>query len=518
MTTIETNRSGLVGQSVKRVEDVRLLQGAGTYVGDVESVGTVHAAFVRSPLAHATIRSIDVDAARRAPGVVAVITGAEMAELTLPFVPLVTMPKLYTPLFHCLSADKVRHVGDPVAIVIAESRHLAEDAIELVEVDYDELDPIATMGDALRSETAQVWDKADGNVLYDRDWTFGDVDAVFADADRVITERFVSHRQTNQPMETRGIIAGPGDDGRLEVRLATQSPQLARWAIAALASKRQVGASAKDFVTNKERRANFLAAAKQFLADSKEALQAQDSDGMKSQVAKDKAHLRVMAQAGLGLLGAEDFPHVIVDDVGGGFGAKGAFGREELAVAAASIELGRTVKWVEDRVEDLMDGGQAREETLTLSVAVDHDGTFRGLRFHLDLDQGAYPGFPFGGALTAGIMKVMAPGSYRWDAYAMSARCIATNKGKVVPYRGPWANETWARERIVDIVARELGMTPEAVRLKNMIGDDLPADAMVSGPTIDETMSTKGTLRRAIELLDLPTFREEQQRARAAGR
>ena len=513
-----TDRSGLVGQSVKRVEDVRLLQGQGRYVDDVEPEGTLHAAFVRSPMAHADIGSIDASAARRAPGVIAVITGAEMEEYTLPFVPLAPMPKLYTPLYHCLSSTRVRHVGDPVAIVIAESRHLAEDATELVDVDYQQREPIATMGDALRSDAPQLWDKADGNVLYDRDWTFGDVESVFADADRVVTERFVSHRQTNQPMEPRGIIAGPGADGRLDVRIATQSPQLARWAIAALAQKKQLRSSMRGLAGNKDRRKNFTAAAKQFLNDSKDSLQAQDNDGMKSQVGKDKTHLKVMAQAGLGLLGSEDFPHVTVDDVGGGFGAKGSIAREEIAVAAAAIQLGRTVKWTEDRVENLMDGGQAREETLTLSIAVDRDGTFRGLKFHLDLDNGAYPGFPFSGALTAGMMKVMAPGSYRWDAYEMSTRCIATNKGKVVPYRGPWANETWARERLIDIVARELAMTPEAVRLKNMIGDDLPADNMVSGPPVDETMSTKGTLRKAIELLDLPTFRAEQERARAEGR
>ncbi|MGI9646109.1 MAG: xanthine dehydrogenase family protein molybdopterin-binding subunit, partial [Ilumatobacteraceae bacterium] len=134
------------------------------------------------------------------------------------------------------------------------------------------------------------------------------------------------------------------------------------------------------------------------------------------------------------------------------------------------------------------------------------------------LDQGAYPGFPFGGALAERIMHVMFPGSYHWDAFEMRSRIVATNKGKYIPYRGPWANETWARERIIDVVARALGMTPEAVRLKNMIGDDLPVDAMITGPTIDETMSTKQTLRTALDLLDLDTFRAEQEAARADGR
>lgn len=232
-----TDRSGLVGQSVRRVEDIRLLQGEGFYVGDDARPGTLHAAFVRSPLAHAEIRSIDVAAARSAPGVAAVLTGADMEGLTHPFIPVITAPGLYTPLYHCLSSAKVRHVGDPVALVVAESRHLAEDAVELVEVEYEPLDAVATIDAAVAVDGPQVWERADRNVVYDRRATYGDVDDVFASADRVITERFVSHRQTNQPMETRGIVAGPGDDGRLDVRLATQSPQLARWAIAALAQK-----------------------------------------------------------------------------------------------------------------------------------------------------------------------------------------------------------------------------------------------------------------------------------------
>ncbi|MEM8746891.1 MAG: xanthine dehydrogenase family protein molybdopterin-binding subunit, partial [Actinomycetota bacterium] len=136
-TETTTDKSGLVGQSVRRVEDVRLLQGQGVYVGDDVRAGTLHATFVRSPLAHAEIRSIDVAAARRAPGVTAVLTGADMEELTHPFIPVITAPGLYTPLFHCLSSSKVRHVGDPVAMIVAESRHLAEDAAELVEVDYE---------------------------------------------------------------------------------------------------------------------------------------------------------------------------------------------------------------------------------------------------------------------------------------------------------------------------------------------------------------------------------------------
>ena len=155
---------------------------------------------------------------------------------------------------------------------------------------------------------------------------------------------------------------------------------------------------------------------------------------------------------------------------------------------------------------------------MTVSIAVDNDGTLRGLRVDLVFDQGAYPAFPITVAMFGGMMRVMFPGSYRWDAFEIRARAVATNKGRYVAYRGPWANETWARERMLDIVARALGMRPTDLRLKNMMGEDDMAPAMITGPTLDATMSTKKTLERAIELIDIDAFRVEQERARAAGR
>ena len=138
-----------------------------------------------------------------------------------------------------------------------------------------------------------------------------------------------------------------------------------------------------------------------------------------------------------------------------------------------------------------------------MSIAVDNDGTLRGLRVDLVFDQGAYPAFPITVAMFAGMMRVTFPGSYRWDAFEIRARAVATNKGRYVVYRGPWANETWARERMLDIVARALDMRPTDLRLKNMMGEDDMAPAMITGPTLDATMSTKKTLERAIELIDI---------------
>ena len=145
-----------------------------------------------------------------------------------------------------------------------------------------------------------------------------------------------------------------------------------------------------------------------------------------------------------------------------------------------------------------------------MSIAVDNDGTFRGLKVDLVVDQGAYPGFPVGAPTVTRMMKVMFPGSYAWDAFEMRSRVVATNKGKYIAYRGPWANETWARERMVDIVAHTLRMSPAEVRLKNMIGEEQMPTAMITGPMIDETMSTKKTLERALELIDLEQFERDK--------
>ena len=516
---VQTSGLGFVGQSVTRVEDERLLQGRGTYVADVNPPGVLHAAFVRSPYPHAVIKGIDATAARRMPGVIAVFTGADMTELTHPFPPFVMLPGLYTPLYWPLSDEKVRMVGDPVAMVIAESRYLAEDAVEAVEVDYEPLRPVADLDQALGTDSEPLWAKADGNVLYDHTDRFGDLPAVFANADRVVTERFSSHRQSNQPMETRGtVVEVDAATGHLTIHSATQSSHLLRWLAATLTGKESTLSSIRRIAGNGKRRKAFFSAAKKFIGDNAESLQSSDNAGPASQMKKDPSFLAHASKMGLGALGKDDYPTVKARDIGGGFGSKGSIAREDIALVAAATELGRSVKWIEDRVENLTDGGHAREEDIEISIALDDDGRFRGLSVDLVMDQGAYPGFPVGAALTTRIMKVMFPGAYKWDAFHMRSRIVATNKGKYVAYRGPWANETWVRERIIDVAARALGLSPTEVRLKNLFGDEDMPSAMITGPTLDETMSTRKTLERAVELMDLDEFERRRAEAAANGR
>ena len=500
---VQTSGLGFVGQSVKRVEDEWLLAGKGDFVADRLPEGVAHAAFLRSPFPHATIDKVDTRAAKRLPGVIAVYTGAELNAHANPFLPLIMLPDMYTPLFMPLTEDKVRFVGDPVAIVLAESRYIAEDALELIEVDYTDLEPVATMDQALSASSPQLWDKADGNVLHDGAKTYGDVDRSFAQADHVVTETFSCHRVTNQPMEARGTVVEIDPiTGHLTITSTSQAPHVVKWAAAAMTVTEKGGKNFLSFLKSKERRGSFFAAAKAFFKEHKDSLKQQDRTGQNQQIKRDLSMLKHQMKMAMGLLAADDYPTVRAGDIGGGFGSKGSVHREEMATIVAAKMAGRSTQWIEDRVENLLDGGQAREERFTMSLAIDDDGTFRGLKCHFDMDYGAYPSFPIGGALTQGMIRVYMPGPYRFPTFKFTSRMLATNKGKQLPYRGPWANETWARERIIDVAAAKLGLDPLELRQKNMYGpDDFPTK-MVTGPTLDMTMSCKGTLDRAIAELD----------------
>ncbi len=514
----QTSGLGFVGQRVKRVEDERFLIGKGNFVADLTPDGVHHAAFLRSPFAHARILSIDVTAAAALPGVTRVFTAAELNALTNPIPPFFMADGVYTPLYSCMSEDKVRHMGDPVALVLAESRYVAEDALELIEVDYEDLQPTATIDQGLDTSREQLWELADGNVLADTSFEFGDVDKTFADADRIITRTFECPRQTNQPMETRGcIVLVDPDSGHLELHNTSQAPHFLKWAIAALLVNDGAVRNLSTFLRNKERRKAFSSASKEFLKTNIDKLKSSDPAGQKAQLSKDKSMLRHQARMAMGLLAAEDYPTVKAGDIGGAFGSKGSVAREDIAVAAAAKATGLSVKWIEDRVENLLDGGQAREERFTVSMAVDEDGTFRGLKVDAVLDQGAYPAFPISGVATLLFWKVYMPGPYDFGAFQLNGKIVATNKGKVVPYRGPWANETFMRERMIDVVAAELGMDPGELRAKNVLREETMPAALLTGPTLDETMSVAKTLDHALSLIDNDQLARDKAAARERG-
>ncbi|MBO0727986.1 MAG: xanthine dehydrogenase family protein [Acidimicrobiaceae bacterium] len=438
------------GSSVKRVEDARILTGRGTYVDDIKLPNMVYAAFLRSPLAHARVTSVDVTAALEAPGVLAVYTGADLEPLLTPG-PYGAGAILGAgaPTHSCLATDKVRLVGDLVALVVAESRPMAEDAAELIEVDYDDLPAVATAERALDPSSPPIFEDLGSNVLVPPSpRTYGDVDAAFAEADRVLQATLHQHRHQNVPMETRGCVASyDAETGQLLVWSANQSVGYQRDSIAAR-------------------------------------------------------------------LGMEpDQVRVRTADVGGSFGLKINASREDVAVAAASRALGRPIKYIEDRYEHLTATGQAREESFDVEVACSNEGDILGLKVKMVIDTGAYPGL--GGALPY-MIESMVPGPYKVRGYQFEFTAVVTNKATYVAYRGPWAAETFVRERVFDLVAHELGLEPLEVRRRNVTAGN-PDAAMITGRSL-RGITVAESLERVAGLVDLPDFRRRQQAARAEGR
>jgi carbon-monoxide dehydrogenase large subunit len=294
-----------VGSKVRRVEDHRLLTGRGRYVDDIVVGGMAHAAFLRSPHPHAIIREIETAAAESLDGVLAVLTGADMKRLTNPFMGMMATPGMYDPVFWSLATDRVRLVGDPVAIVVATSRRLAEDACELIEVDYEPIDAVADMDQARDPARPPIWPRAGSNVLWEASESFGDVEAVFARADRVIREEFAQHRQSNQPMETRGSLAeiDPAT-GELIFHSATQSTHSLKWSLALLLERAPVWQSIRELATHRDRVTKFAAGARAFMRDHPELKEVSKTSqpAMIEQLRREPGRLVHMANSYLGLL------------------------------------------------------------------------------------------------------------------------------------------------------------------------------------------------------------------------
>ena len=446
-----------VGARVMRVEDPRILTGRGRYVDDVVLPDMLHAAFLRSPIPHGRLLGVDASEARRLQGVVAVYTGEEIQRLTTAAqagaeTGMNAMPNMKSPTFHALATDKVRHIGDPLALVVAESRYIAEDALELIVEDIEMLDPIVSYEDALDPAKPPVFDELGDNIYLTAAMSFGDADAAFAAADRIVRASIDVHRHQPVPMECRGLIASWDPVAEhLTVHASTQSPHMMRMILPA-----QVG------------------------------------------IPMDQ--IRVIAQ-----------------DVGGGFGLKNSVTREDVAIVAAAKDLGRPVKWIEDRLEHLATGGQAREEMADLEAAVTADGVILGVRMDIKVNIGAYPSDPFPGAIQCYTIIMSFQGPTRLQALDARSIALFSNKGTYVSYRGPWATADFLRERLLDIVANELGIDPLDIRRRNYVVRDEPPLAMLTGqPFVGVT--TQESVEQAALLIGWEGFRQRQRAARAEGR
>lgn len=443
--------SRLVGARVPRVEDASLLRGHGTFVDDLQPLGLRHAAFVRSPFAHARVLAVDAGTARALPGVDLVLTAADL-DGVVGVMQGVGPEELHTPAFAPLASDRVRFVGDPVAIVVAATRALAEDACELVDVTYEPLPALADVDAALADGAPALFEEVGHNLMFQGHWTYGDPDAQFACATRTGRWSFAQHRQCNAPLEGRaGLVDHDLDSGDLTYHAAHQNPHALRLFVADL-----LGIPAHRF-------------------------------------------------------------HVRTDDVGGSFGQKAYVSREDVAVCAAGMQLGRPVKWVEDRMENLQAAGQAREERFDVQAAYDDDGSVRAVRVDMVFDQGAYQLTTLPPTIFPTIVRVLFPGAYRLHDLEFRVRVVATNKATYVAYRGPWEAETFVRERMLDEIAADVGLAPEVVRDRNLLrAQELPT-RLVTDVSF-EHVTARETFERALALADVDAFRRSQTAARGAGR
>jgi len=444
----------LFGASVKRQEDPRLVTGKATYTDDVTLPGMVHAVFVRSPHAHARITRIDVAAARRAPGVVAVFSGADLAGKMgpIPCAWLIPNSELKTPPYPAIATDLVRYVGDAVAVVVAEDRYAAKDAAELVRVEYEPLPVVTDAEQAVGSGAPLVHDDVPQNIAFRWKVAGGDAAAAFAQADRVISERLINQRLIANAIETRGAVAEfRSSTGELTLWVTSQNPHIHRVILS-------------------------------------------------------------------GVLGIPEHKlRVISPEVGGGFGSKLPVYPGEAVVAFCAKELGRSVKWVEDRRENYLVTAHGRDHITEVELAVKKDGTLLGLRGRTYANLGAYlstagPGVP---TILHGLIL---SGSYQLPAIDYEVVGVFTNTTPVDTYRGAGRPEaTLIVERLMDLAAQELGIDPIELRRRNFIPKDKFPYTTCTGLTYDSGDYVQ-SLQAALKMFDYDGWRERQRRGPANGK
>ncbi len=444
-----------VGRARARKEDARLITGRTQWTDNITVPGLLHMTVVRSPVAHGRITSIDVEAARQAPGVVTVLTGRDLAEEqgSLPCAWPVT-PDMVNPGHPAIAVDQVNHVGEAVAVIVARSRSAAADAMELVDVDYEPLPPVLDMEEAIKEGATLVHSDTASNTSFH--WVFdggeagtaADTEQAFADADVVVSRRFVQQRLIPAFMEPRSVLVQPQGDN-YTMWSATQVPHI----------------------------------------------------------------LRLMLAMVTGI--PEHKIRVIAPDVGGGFGGKLQVTPEELLALLVARRLGRPVKWTETRSESLMSAHHGRDQIQYIDIASDREGNVKGLRCRILADMGAYlrlvtPGVPILGAF-------MFIGIYKFPAYRFECDGVFTTKTPTDAYRGAGRPEaTFAVERIMDELAVELGMDPLELRRRNWIKAEEFPFTSAAGLEYDSGDYEAAT-QKALELIGYDELREEQRRRRESG-
>jgi carbon-monoxide dehydrogenase large subunit len=440
-----------VGARIKRREDPSLIRGLGQYVDDVKLPEMLHVAILRSPHAHARIKSIDTAAAGQHPGVVAVVTGAELRDQIGTIPTTADNPTLRIPKHFVLAVDKVCYVGEGVAAVVAESRYTARDAIDLIQVEYDPLPAVTDPEKALAPDSPVIHSEWPDNLAFHWEQTQGEVEKAFKQADKVVKQKLVHQRLAPIAIETRGVAARYlSTEKELTVWSSTQIPHLL------------------------------------------------------------KTHLAKMLQL------PEEQMRVIAPDVGGGFGSKLNVYAEEGLLAWMAMKLGRPVKWVEERRENIQATIHGRGQVGEVEAAVKKDGTILGLRYKVVADIGAYhqlftPAIPpFTGLMLSGCYKIPAIG--------IEVRAAFTNKMSTDAYRGAGRPEaTYVIERLMDRIAQELDIDAVKVRRKNFPQPQEFPFKTATGLAYDSG-NYPAALDKALKLAGYDKLRREQKQLRRRGR
>ena len=443
--------SRYVGARVKRIEDPKLIRGEGQYVDDLTLPGMLHAAFVRSPHAHARIVRIDLGAARAMPGVAAALAASDLPEIGKPL-PTLTVSDMKTAAHHPLASGEVHYVGQPVAVVVAGDAYTARDAVERVAVTYEPLPAVVDL-DRAAAGAPYVHDALGTNVAYTQILDAGDVEAAFRGAPVVVRQRMINQRLAPVSLEPRGIVAmydGGTGQGILTVWNSTQEAHALR-------------------------------------------------DGIGQTLGLETRRIRV-----------------ITPDVGGGFGAKLNTYPEDAVIAQLARRLGRAVKWIETRRENMLTTTHGRAQVADLEAAAERDGRLRGLRMRLLADLGGE--LIYLTAIIPTLTPLMIQGPYKIPAIRSELLALYTDTCPTGAYRGAGRPEaTYYLERVMDLVAREAGVDPAEVRRRNFIPPSEFPYKTLTGATYDSGEYAK-PLDEALRLAGYPALRRRQDEARQKGR
>ncbi|HST88457.1 MAG TPA: xanthine dehydrogenase family protein molybdopterin-binding subunit [Ktedonobacterales bacterium] len=447
--------TSMIGAAVKRREDPRFITGHGQYTDDIKLPGMVHMAILRSPYAHARIKSIDTSKAKALPGVRAVYTGKDLEGKVGNMPPVFIIPdaNFKTPAYPVIAIDTVRYTGDQVAVVVADSPAIARDALDQIDVDYEPLPVVVNEEEAVKPGAPQLHSDVPDNVLFHWKIAGGDPDAAFQNAEVVIKERFIQQRLIPNAMEPRSAVArwDPGT-GELTIWHTTQNPHITRFVFSLL----------NGIPENKIR--------------------------------------------------------VISRDVGGGFGSKIDTYPSDVVAIFATRDLGLPVKWVEDRRENFVGTIHGRAQTQEAELAATRDGKITGVRVKSYANMGAYTSTGPAAGVPTWLFGLVVPGAYTIPNAQIEVIGAMTNTTPTSAYRGAGRPEaSYLIERMVDRLAGELGMDPVELRRKNLIPADAFPYTSATGLVYDSG-NYQAALDKALAMVGYDSFRQEQRQQRQQGK